>query len=99
MDQRQEQTLRNRLGIPTDARHVLVFAESSHWDPDWLFTSDEYFDRWVRRNLDTALDELLHDPRRVYSIECMFFLRKYWDANPERHDTSYNNPAKTSQGD
>jgi hypothetical protein len=57
MDQRQEQTLRNRLGIPTDARHVLIFAESSHWDPDWLFTSDEYF------------------------------------------DTSYNNPAKTSQGD
>ncbi len=34
-----ERSLRRRLGIPDDARRVMVFAESSHWDPDWLYTS------------------------------------------------------------
>ena len=86
MDSQLEQDLRHRLGIPADAQHVLVLAESSHWDPDWLFTSDEYYDRWVCRNLDQALDELIRDPRRVYSVECLFFLRKYWDAHPGRQD-------------
>jgi len=82
--QAQEQALRAKLGIPADAQHVLIFAESSHWDPDWLLTWDEYFDRHVRRNLDAALDELTRDPRRVYSLECLFFLQKYWEASPDR---------------
>lgn len=33
---------RRRLGIPDDARRVLVFTESSHWDPDWMLTSEQY---------------------------------------------------------
>jgi len=82
--QAQEQALRAKLGFPADAQHVLIFAESSHWDPDWLLTWDEYFDRHVRRNLDAALDELTRDPRRVYSLECLFFLQKYWEASPDR---------------
>jgi len=82
----REFELRQRLGIPAEARQVLIFAESSHWDPDWLLTSQEYFDRFVRRNLDRVLLELLHDRRRVYSIECVFFLRMYWDACPDKRD-------------
>lgn len=78
-----ELALRRQMGIPDDARQVLVLAESSHWDPDWLRTSDEYF-RLVRRNLDLALAELEREPRRVYSVECMFFLRLYWERCPER---------------
>ena len=35
------------LGIPEDARRVLVFCESSHWDTNWLQTSDEYFVRRI----------------------------------------------------
>ena len=38
-----ERALRERLGIPADARRVLVFSESSHWDTNWLQTSEEYF--------------------------------------------------------
>ncbi len=79
-----EQKIRSRLNIPPEAKQVLIFAESSHWDPDWLFTSEEYFSRYVRHNLDQALDELSFEPRRVYSVECIFFLKRYWDERPER---------------
>lgn len=78
--------LRDKLGIPHDAKRVIVFAESSHWDPNWLWTSTDYFDKLVKPNLDKAVAELLAQPRRVYSVECMFFLRMYWEARPEQHD-------------
>ncbi len=82
----REQDLRARLGIPPQARRVLILAESSHWDPNWRKTSDEYFDRYVRGNLDRALSELALEPRRIYSVECVFFLKRYWDARPEQHE-------------
>lgn len=81
-----ELSLRRRLGIPDDAERVLIFTESSHWDPDWLYTSEEYFERFVRSNLDQALDELEREPRRVYSVECMFFFRMYWEHCPEQRE-------------
>jgi len=85
-ERRDEGALRRSLGIPADAPHVLVFGESSHWDPDWLLTSEQYYDRFVRRNLDLAIEELLREPRRIYSIECVFFLRMYWERCPEQQD-------------
>ena len=33
--------LRNHLGIPAGAEQVLIFSESSHWDPNWMLTSEE----------------------------------------------------------
>ncbi|MCK5736376.1 MAG: hypothetical protein KAH21_07855, partial [Spirochaetaceae bacterium] len=81
-----ELNLRHRLGIPDDARKILVFTESSHWDPNWLKTSEEYFSRFVQSNLDEALMELEKEPRRVYSIECVFFLRMYWERNPDKQE-------------
>lgn len=78
-----EAALRQKLGIPEDAERVIIFAESSHWDPNWLKTSEEYFSRYVAPNLDQAIEELREEPRRVYSIECMFFLRMYWERRPE----------------
>ena len=85
--QERERSLRYRLGIPDDAERVIVFAESSHWDPNWMLTSDGYLRRLVRPNLDRAINELLRDPRRIYPVECIFFLRKYWEQRPEQHDT------------
>ncbi|MEP7382342.1 MAG: hypothetical protein ABI910_11680, partial [Gemmatimonadota bacterium] len=79
-----EADLRRRLGIPLDAGQVMVVTESSHWDPDWLFTSEQYF-RWcVRRTLDRAIEALLLEPRRVFSVECAFFPAMYWQRRPER---------------
>lgn len=62
----------------------MVVAESTHWDPDWLLTSTEYFRLLVRRTLDRMLDELVAEPRRVFSLECVFFVEMYWRARPGR---------------
>jgi hypothetical protein len=86
-DDAHEQALRDRLGIPDDAEQIMIFAESSHWDPDWVRTSQEYYHRYVRQNLDFALVELLREPRRIYSLECVFFLRMYWDREPQQRET------------
>jgi len=82
-----EEGVRRRLEIPADARRVLILAESSHWDPNWLNTSEEYYTRWVEHNLLMAVAELVQSPRRVYSVECMFFLRMFWERHPELHET------------
>ena len=84
--QSHEKILRHRFGIPDDAERVLIFTESSHWDPNWLRTSEEYFQDLVSNNLNNAVKELLRDPRRIYSVECIFFLRKYWEQCPEQQD-------------
>jgi hypothetical protein len=81
-----EKQIRHRLGIPNEAERVLIFSESSHWDPDWILTSEEYFERFVRHNLNGAIDALQKEPRRIYSVECMFFLRMYWDQFPEQRE-------------
>ena len=41
------------------------------------------FRQLVAPGLDQAVEELREDPRRVYSIECMFFLRLFWECRPE----------------
>jgi hypothetical protein len=84
---RSEVQLRARLGVPVEAEQVVVVTESTHWDPNWLLTSGEYFRFCVRRTLDGALDELLAEPRRVFSLECAFFPDLYWQARPERRAT------------
>jgi hypothetical protein len=80
----QERGLRRRLGIPEDAAKVLIFGESSHWDPNWLLTSEGYYNLRIERILDAAIAALEAEPRRVFSIECLFFLRLYWDRRPDR---------------
>jgi len=79
-----EDGLRTKLGIPLDAPQVLLLAESTHWDPNWLLTSEEYFRLRVRHTLDKAITELLHDPRRVYSLESAFYPDLYWNRRPEQ---------------
>ncbi len=80
----EELRSRRALGIPDDARTVLVFGETSHWDPNWLFTAEEYYQRRIAAILDEVLHELEREPRRVVSIESLFFLQRYWDRRPER---------------
>lgn len=77
-----ERRRRRSLGIPPEAERVLIFAESSHWDPDWLHTSEVYYRRFVEQILDRALEELEREPRRVFSVESVFFLRMYWERRP-----------------
>ncbi len=81
-----EGELRRRLGIPPDAERVLVLGESSHWDPNWLFTSEQYYRRRIVPILDEVLDALEREPRRVFSVEGLFFVRMYWERRPEQRD-------------
>ena len=74
---------RERLGIPSDARRVLVLTESSHWDTNWLQTSDEYFDSRIEPIFFAILAALEKDPLRVYCIESVFFLQLFWQRHPE----------------
>jgi hypothetical protein len=77
--------VRMRLGIPADARQVLVLCESSHWDTNWLKTSAEYFDERVEPILFKALAALEAEPRRVYCIESLFFLERFWEKHAAEH--------------
>lgn len=81
-----EAALRDRLGVPRAATEVVVVAESTHWDPDWLLTSQEYLRAMVTPTLDRALDALADEPRRVYSVECAFYPDAYLAAHPERRE-------------
>jgi len=83
----KENGFRTRLGVPESAGRVLILAESSHWDPNWLYTSEEYYSRYVNSNLLQAVSELTREPRRIYSVECMFFLRLFWERHPELQET------------
>jgi len=75
-------TQRERLGIPAAAERVLVLAESTHWDPNWLLTSEEYYRLRVRRTLDAVVGELEAEPRRVWSAECAWFVRLWAERRP-----------------
>lgn len=78
-----ENALRARLGVPEDARRVLVFSESSHWDTNWLKTSDEYFDARLKPIFTALLAALEQNRSRVYCIESVFFLKIFWERHPE----------------
>ena len=60
-----------------------MFSESSHWDTNWLKTSDEYFDERLRPIFSAVLKALEQDPARVYCIESVFFLKIFWERHPE----------------
>ncbi|MGB6057270.1 MAG: hypothetical protein WBF71_03330 [Microthrixaceae bacterium] len=81
-----ESGVRARLGVPAEASTVLVIAESTHWDPNWLLTSDEYYRSTVRRTLDRVIEALLAEPTRVFSLECIFFVERYWRDHPGRRE-------------
>ncbi len=82
----RELELRAALGIPANAQRVLVLQESSHWDTNWLRTSDEYFRERIEPIFEALFRELASEPTRVFAVESVFFLRRYWDAHPERRE-------------
>jgi len=81
-----EAALRTSLGIPPEARQILVFGETSHWDPNWLHTTEEYYQLCIPRIFERVLQGLEQEPRRVFSIESLFFLQRYWQGNPAQRE-------------
>ncbi|MEJ2068702.1 MAG: hypothetical protein P8Y09_12325, partial [Deltaproteobacteria bacterium] len=83
----REMELREGLGIPGDAEKVLFFSESSHWDPNWMFTSKEYYRLRINSVLNGAVRECEAEPRRIFGIECIFFLKMFWEKRADRRDS------------
>lgn len=81
-----ESARRRSLGIPDTATEVVTICESTHWDPNWLMRADTYHRWFVAPALDRVIDELEAEPRRVFGIECLFFMDRYWRERPDRHD-------------
>jgi len=79
METNKEHALRRKIGAPAEAERVLVLGESSHWDPNWLLTSEQYYRLRVKRIMDQVILALDAEPERVFSIECVFFLRMYFE--------------------
>jgi hypothetical protein len=65
---------------------VLLFAETSHWDPNGLLTSEQYYEQRIEQILDEVVQELQQEPRRVFSVEALFFFKLYWDRRPDRRE-------------
>jgi hypothetical protein len=84
--QERETALRHRLSIPPDAARVLIFGESSHWDTNWLRTSEEYFRERIDTVFEAIFKALEREPHRVFSIESVFFLKLYWERRPHRRE-------------
>lgn len=81
-----ERLLRQRLHIPLDAQKVLLFGESSHWDTNWLQTSEEYFRDHIDAIFAAIFLALERDERRIFAIESVFFLKMYWERRAEDRD-------------
>jgi len=98
-----EVCVRAELGVPVDAKRVLIISQSSHLDWDWRHTFDEYFAGPLNDPLllfrpgtvDTIFSDAVglmassHAPgaRYYYSVAEMGFFSRFFAAHPELHDT------------
>jgi len=98
-----ESCVRAELGVPADAKRVLIISQSSHLDWDWRHTFDEYFLGPLNDPLllfrPGTVDAIFSDAvglmasahasgaRYYYSVAEMGFFSRFFDAHPELHDT------------
>jgi hypothetical protein len=78
-----EGKLRARLGIPPEAKRVVLFQQTAHLDIDWQRTFDDYYDRFVQQIFVEARQVLDRQPRSHYSITEMGFLQRHLAYHPE----------------
>jgi hypothetical protein len=78
-----EIALRHALGIPDDAKQVIVLAQTSHLDIDWQKTFTSYYDTYVGNVFLQARQLLDAQPRAFYSIAEMAYLQQHVKAHPE----------------
>jgi hypothetical protein len=78
-----ELALRQKLGIPSDARTVVVFGQNAHLDIDWQMTFDDYYKTWVEPIFLEARQILETQPRAFYSVAEMAYLQNHLLLHPE----------------
>jgi hypothetical protein len=75
--------LRARLGIPTDAKTVVIFGQAAHLDVDWQMTFDGYYQSYVNDIFLEARQILEKEPRAFYSVAEMAYLKQHLLVHPE----------------
>src|SRR5262249_34616318 len=94
-----EECLRNELGVPPDARRVVIISQSSHLDWDWRHTFETYFAGplvdpllfLLPGTVDTILSDAVGLMTRFhgsgaayhYSVAEMGYLARFVEAHPE----------------
>ena len=97
-----EACLRTELGVPRDAKRVVIVSSSSHLDWDWRHTFDEYFQGpltdpvlifrpgTVETIFSDALGLMAASHRSgapyYYAVAEMGFLQRFVEAKPDRLD-------------
>ena len=81
-----EGALRYKLGVPPDAKRVIVFAQTAHLDIDWQFTFDQYYSKYVGDIFTEARGILDTQPRSAYSVAEMAYLQNHVAQHPEELD-------------
>jgi hypothetical protein len=78
-----EGRLRARLGIPPEAKQVVLFAQAAHLDIDWQQTFDGYYQNFVEDIFREARQILDSQPRAYYSVAEMAYLERHLEVHPE----------------
>lgn len=78
-----ELATRKALGVPIEAKQVIVFGQNAHLDIDWQRTFPDYYAAFVGQVLTEARELLETQPRAFYSIAEMAFLQHHLAAHPE----------------
>ena len=78
-----ELALRKALGVPPDAKTVILFGQNAHMDIDWQRTLPNYYSAFVGDVLTEARQLLETQPRAFYSIAEMAFLQYHLQQHPE----------------
>ncbi|HTR56178.1 MAG TPA: hypothetical protein VMJ10_36140 [Kofleriaceae bacterium] len=78
-----ELALRARLGIPLDAKRVIVFGQNAHLDIDWQHTFDDYYSMFTEDAFLQASQIVQAQPRAYYSIAEMAYLQHHLAVHPE----------------
>lgn len=61
------------------ANAVVVIGQSSHLDFTWVYTRDEYWEKFVRRIFDETLDFVLSHPLNKSFFAEVYWLKRYYD--------------------
>jgi Glycosyl hydrolases family 38 N-terminal domain/Alpha mannosidase middle domain len=81
-----EGQFRAQLGIPPDAKTVVIFQQAAHLDIDWQKTFDDYYTSFVGDIFLEARQLLDAQPRAFYSVTEMGFLQHHVEQHPEELD-------------
>jgi hypothetical protein len=78
-----ELAFREHLGIPLDAKRVVIFGQNAHLDIDWQHTFADYYSMFTEDAFLQASQILQAQPRAYYSIAEMAYLQQHLAAHPE----------------